>query len=73
MKGQKKSHSFIEVCLNTAIGYVIAVSAQILIFPYFDIHASFESNLKIGMIFTVISIIRSYVMRRLFNYIGCRK
>ncbi len=69
-KGQKKSHSFVEVCLNTAIGYVIAVSAQIAIFPMFDIHIEHSQNLQIGLIFTVISIVRGYIMRRVFNWMG---
>mgnify|MGYP001595508908 CR=1 FL=1 len=70
--GQKKSHSFAEVCINTAIGYVIAVTAQIFIFPLFDISVTHSQNLQIGLIFTVISIVRSYVMRRVFNYIHVR-
>lgn len=70
--GQSKKQSFLEVCLNTLIGYIIAVSAQVLIFPYFHIYTTIESNLQIGLIFTVISIARSYVMRRVFNKIHCR-
>ncbi len=69
---QTKKHSFIEVCLSTAIGYLVAVLTQYFIFPYFDIYTSFQSNLQIGLIFTAISIIRSYVIRRLFNRLGGR-
>lgn len=70
---QKKSHSFIEVCLNTAIGYAVAVLSQYIVFPYFHIYTSIESNLKIGAIFTIVSIVRSYFVRRLFNWWGSRE
>lgn len=70
--GQKKSHSFIEVCINTTIGYIIAIATQIIVFPFFDITVSHSQNLQIGLIFTVISIVRSYIMRRVFNYIQIR-
>ena len=38
MTGQKKEHSALEVGLSVVIGYIVAVSAQILIFPFFGIH-----------------------------------
>ena len=69
---QKKLHSFIEVLASTAIGYLVAVSTQYLIFPYFHIYTTIESNLKIGLIFTLVSIVRSYAVRRLFNWIGSK-
>ena len=69
---QKKLQSLVEVLLNTAIGYAVAITTQIYVFPLFNIHIPISADLKIGLIFTVISIIRSYVLRRLFNYINCR-
>jgi hypothetical protein len=66
---QTRLQSFIESLLNVAIGYGVALSAQILIFPLFEIHISFSDNLLIGLFFTVISIIRGYLVRRLFNHI----
>jgi len=66
--GQKKLHSFIEVFTNTFIGYLIAIFTQIIIFPFFDIHVSTSENMVIALIFTVVSIIRSYILRRLFNH-----
>lgn len=66
---QSKKASMIEVCINTLAGYLIALLTQILIFPIFDIHISTGSSMIIAVIFTVISIVRSYVMRRIFNYL----
>lgn len=64
---QSRRHSLLEVTCSTAFGYVIAVSAQVLIFPLFGLYVPFHDNLAIGAIFTVISIARSYVFRRVFN------
>ena len=64
---QKKRHSLIESIANTAIGFGINVTAQHLIFPLFGIFISWSENLTIAMFFTVISIIRGYLIRRFFN------
>jgi len=66
---QKKSHSLIESLINVLIGYFIALAAQLIIFPRYGIHISMSDNLSIGALFTIISIARSYALRRLFNYI----
>lgn len=67
MKGQKKRHSFAESVLNVMIGYGVALLTQIAVFPLFGMHVSISDNLAIGGIFTVVSIVRSYYVRRLFN------
>ena len=64
---QKKTHSLIESILNVTVGYLVAVGSQILVFPYFGINITLQDNLLIGIWFTVISIIRSYTIRRLFT------
>jgi len=64
---QLKRHSFLESIINVAVGYGVALLSQIIVFPLFSLTVSLESNIKIGLIFTVISIVRSYVLRRIFN------
>lgn len=66
---QSRLQSFIESLINVAIGYGVALASQILIFPFFGIHISLSDNLLIGAFFTVISIIRGYIVRRFFNHI----
>jgi len=66
---QTKRHSFIESLTNVAIGYGVALLSQLLIFPLYGIHISLGDNIAIGAWFTVISIARSYVLRRWFNRI----
>jgi len=64
---QSKTHSMIESITNVVAGYVVAFVSQILIFPLFGIYATVRDNLLIGLWFTVISIIRSYCLRRIFT------
>ena len=64
---QTRWQSFFESCINVAIGYGVALLSQILVFPLFGIRIPLSSNLAIGAVFTVISIARSYVVRRIFN------
>ncbi len=64
---QSKLESLIETCMNTAIGYVVALLSQLLVLPLVGIHVPFSTNLVISAWFTVISILRGYVIRRWFN------
>lgn len=64
---QSKLESFIESCVNILIGYSVAVISQLVIFPFFNINIPLSDNLLIGMWFTLISLIRSYVIRRCYN------
>lgn len=66
---QLKRHSLLESFVNVAVGYGVALLSQILVFPIFNIQVSFEQNIYIGLIFTVISIIRSYLLRRCFTHL----
>lgn len=64
---QSRKHSALEAAVNVAVGYVIAVGAQLVIFPFFGIYLKPTDNLLIGAFFTIVSLIRSYALRRLFN------
>ena len=64
---QSRRLSLIEAITNVAVGYVLAVITQIMVFPWFGIHPSLGENLAIGSIFTGISLLRSYALRRLFE------
>ncbi len=57
----------VEAIANVAIGYGIAVATQALVFPLFGLHASLSDNLLLGLVFTIVSIIRSYALRRAFE------
>ena len=67
---QTKKQSLIESITNVIIGYSVALASQLAIFPFFDIIIPISDNIMIGAWFTVISIIRSYVVRRCYNRIN---
>jgi|TARA_R110000803_G_scaffold182277_1_gene244600 hypothetical protein len=69
---QSKFMSLIESLLNVAIGYVVAVVTQLVVFPNFGLDVSLSDNLLIGAFFTVVSIARSFAVRRLFEAIHIR-
>jgi len=64
---QTKKQSFLESLTNVAIGYFISLISLFLIFPILGIQSSTEKNLIITLYFTLISIARSYILRRFFN------
>jgi len=64
---QTRIMSFIESLANIAVGYIVAILSQLLVFPIFGINIPLHDNLLIGLWFTVISLFRSYIIRRYFN------
>ena len=64
---QSKKDSLKESTVNIAVGYVVALISQLTVFPFFGINIPLSDNLWIGAWFTLISIIRSYIIRRWFN------
>jgi hypothetical protein len=64
---QSRRMSLIEALSNVAIGYGVAVLTQIAVFPSFDLQVSLSDNLLIGALFTLVSVARSYAVRRMFE------
>ena len=69
---QSRTMSMVESVTNVIVGYGIAVASQILIFPAFGLQMTLAQNLKIAAAFTVISICRSFALRRVFEAIRVR-
>ena len=64
---QTRLGSFIEACINVAIGFAINFVANLVILPLIGFNISVGQNLFIGVLYTVISVLRSYAVRRWFN------
>jgi hypothetical protein len=64
---QSRRLSLVEALASTAIGYVVAVATQFTVFPLFGLRVGIIENLGIGLIFTVVSVARSYLVRRFFE------
>jgi hypothetical protein len=67
---QTKSWSLIEVVSSTTFGLVVSFIANSLVLPAFGFPVSWRDSFWIAIVFTVISVVRSYVFRRLFNWIS---
>ena len=66
---QTKKHSFIETCCNVGSGFIVAMLVwEFLIEPLYGIDKDFTENFGITCIYTVISIARGYLWRRIFNH-----
>lgn len=59
--------SLTEAVASTAVGYCFALLITQYVFPSFGLYPSFDKQLMIVGIFTVVSIVRTYLMRRLFE------
>ena len=66
---QSRIMSLVEAIANVVVGYGVAVVTQVLVFPMFGLQASLADNLAIGAIFTVVSLVRGYALRRAFEAI----
>jgi uncharacterized membrane protein required for colicin V production len=64
---QTRLGSFIEACINVLIGFAINFVANMAILPLIGFHISVAQNLFIGVLYTLISVARSYAVRRWFN------
>jgi hypothetical protein len=59
---QSRRGSLIEAIINVLIGFGINFTANALLFPLFGWHISASQNLTLGLIYTGISILRSYAI-----------
>ena len=67
-EGQTRRGSILESLVNILVGYSINFTANLLIFPLFGWNISTRENLTLGVIYTGISLVRSYGLRHLFNH-----
>jgi len=69
---QSRRMSLVEAVTNVSVGYLLAVATQIAVFPWFGLHPSLGENLAIGALFTALSLIRGYALRRLFEALSSK-
>ena len=70
---QSRLMSLLESIANVLVGYGVAVATQMAVFPLFGLAVTVAENLLIGLIFTVVSIVRSYALRRSFEALRVRQ
>ena len=64
---QTKLHSIIESIIQTLIGLLTSILIQVILYPLLNIPVTFKQNLIITGVFFAVSIVRGYIIRRLFN------
>lgn len=70
---QSRIGSLVEATVNIAIGFGINWTANLLVLPLFGFNVTAGEAFGIGVIFTAISLARSYIIRRWFNLGASRK
>ena len=64
---QTKLDSFIEALFSTFIGFVVSFTSNLLIMPVLGIPVSLSQNFALTVAFTLVSVARSYMVRRFAN------
>lgn len=64
---QTKVGSFAEAWANILVGFSVNFTANLIVLPWFGFDVTPTDAFGIGIVFTVISLARSYVLRRYFN------
>jgi hypothetical protein len=70
---QSRLGSILETIANQAVGFVLSVLTYTIIFPVLGIASSLSMNISLTLIFTALSMLRSYSLRRLFNWFQAQR
>lgn len=65
--GQSRSASLFETLTSTVMGFILSVAVQRALFPAMGHDFAFAENMVVASVFTAISILRGYTVRRVFN------
>ena len=57
----------IESFIDVGSGFILAILIQLLIFPLFGLYPTILDSMGIALIFTVVSITRSWIWRLVFT------
>lgn len=70
---QTRKQSLFEAVMNVVVGLGVSMALNFAVFPLFGWHISLGQNIALGVIYTVVSIVRSYCLRRFFNKVHSLK
>lgn len=63
---QSRKHSAIETVVQTTVAFCLSVAIQPFIYSYYDFHVTTHESVELATVFTIVSLIRSYSIRRMF-------
>ena len=55
-----------ESCIDVGSGFILAILIQLYIFPFFNLYPTVWDSIGIALIFTIVSITRSWLWRLAF-------
>lgn len=67
MTSQTRRQSLLEVLVSTALGLSISTATNYYALPLFGLEVSMPTAGAMAVLFTALSLVRSYFVRRLFN------
>jgi len=68
IESQTRLMSLAETIVGVVCGFLVAMTLwRVIVTPYLDIPVSYEKNFMVTTLFTVVSIVRTYTVRRIFN------
>lgn len=65
--GQSRRMSMVEQLFNVGSGVVLSLIVGQIVYPLVGYAVTLMDNLVLTIVFTVVSIVRGYVWRRVFN------
>jgi hypothetical protein len=70
---QSLTMSLVESIANVVVGFGVAVLMQMGVFPLFGLQMTLTEHLRLGGTFTLVSLLRSFVLRRSFEALRLRR
>lgn len=64
---QSKLDSLLESFTNILIGFTVATISNFIVLSMFGYNVTASDSILIAIVFTIISLVRSYMIRRVFN------
>ena len=66
---QTIKNSIFESVTNVVLGLITSFLIQIFIYKWLNIPVTINQNVKITIVFFIVSFVRGYIIRRIFNKI----
>lgn len=66
MTSQTRRMSLVESIANTGAGFLVSLVLQISLFSLMSIETTTTQNITLSGVFTLASLVRGYLMRRVF-------
>jgi len=73
MIGQPRLWSALEVTTDHALGSLLATPVRMILAPFVGLHLSSGQHVELSALLFVMSLVRSFGSRRVFNWLNLRR